>query len=100
MRRRLALGIALSLALSAAPAFADTVDELRDSPRVSEQSPARSEGYLVWTDDSAERFRAWVLPDGGSKTRLNAAGTQSFSSSIDGTAIAFDEYTRRDADIR
>ncbi|HLB61791.1 MAG TPA: hypothetical protein VJN50_03495 [Actinomycetota bacterium] len=66
-----------------------------------EQTPAASDGYLLWVANSNDRPRhydAFAKPDGQPRFRLNPAGTQSFSVGVDGTTAVYQRFTPRDFD--
>lgn len=63
--------------------------------RLNERQPAASESYLAWQQNSAghpKHYDLYVLPIGGEKFKVNAAGTEGVTGAIDGTTLVFQQY--------
>jgi hypothetical protein len=50
-------------------------------------------GYLAWSQSSSRQrpFNLFVRPSGGTRFRVNPAGTEGFLGSIDGTTLAYNQ---------
>ena len=92
MRRWIALGTTLIVLLTAAGASAASLQEVLDNPDRDEIQPSYADGYLVWTDLRRRGAHSFVKADGGTRVRLNDAGTDSAAAVIDGTTVAFQEF--------
>lgn len=94
MRRVIGIMTIVLLVISAMPAIAATPEVVLDEPGVNEGSSAASDGYLVWSASSDERpghSNSYVKADGGDAVRLNPVGTHSFSVTIDGTTVVYQQ---------
>ncbi|MGH2539237.1 MAG: hypothetical protein ACRDGK_01800 [Actinomycetota bacterium] len=102
MRRLIGLAATLVFVSTAAVAGAATPEKVLNEPGVDEVDPSASDGYLVWTADTEARpfrYNSYVMADGGTRVRINRAGTQSPAVSIDGDTIVYQEDTHTDEDI-
>ena len=92
-RRALALGLVWSL-IPGGIADAATLTPVLKT-RKFEEYPAAAPGYLAWSQSSSRQrpFNLFVRPTGGTRFRVNPAGTQGFMGSIDGTTLAYNQAT-------
>jgi hypothetical protein len=101
MRRLIGLAGLLVL-LTSSVAMAAAPEVVLNQRRVDETRSSVSDGYLVWSANTAakpQRYNSYVRPDGGSRSRINPVGTRSYSATIDGTTIVYEEADRRDSDL-
>jgi hypothetical protein len=101
VRRLIGLAATLVFVSIAAIAGAATPDQVLDEPGVFEGPSSASDGYLVWSANSAakpRRFNSYVMAGVGSPVRINPQGTQSHTASIDGTDIVYEEHASPGAD--
>lgn len=69
--------------------------------RKFEEYPAAAPGYLAWSQSSSRErpFNLLVRPAGGTRFRVNPAGTSGFLGSIDGTTLAYNQV-RQKGDVK
>jgi Tol biopolymer transport system component len=92
--RRLIGMTATLVFVSIAAVAGATSEKVLNQPGVDEVDASASEGYLVWTADSETQphcYNSYAMADGGASARINPAGTQSPSVSIDGDTIVYQE---------
>jgi hypothetical protein len=72
------------------------------TPR-DEIQPAASDAWLAWAQNSAAHphlFSAYARHNGGSRFRVNHAGTQGFAGGIDGNTLAYQQINRGQSNIK
>lgn len=70
---------------------------------VSEIQPSASDGYVVWSQNSAEHprhFNSYAVAPGERSIRLNEAGTSSLAAGIDGTSVLYQRAGPTGWDLR
>src|ERR687892_1014137 len=85
------------LAFSVSPprAVADVIDVPVLTTRAGERMVAATPGYLTWAQNTRARpghFDVFAKMTGGSRFKVNAAGTEGALGGIDGTTLAYQEY--------
>jgi hypothetical protein len=72
------------------------------TPR-DETRPAASDSWLAWAQNSTAHphlYSAYARPNGGSRFRVNHAGTQGYAGGIDGDTLAYQQINRGQSDIK
>jgi hypothetical protein len=68
----------------------------------NEFTPAYATGYLTYSSNSTgapKKYNEYVLPDGGSRFKVNPSGTFGFGGGIDGTTLAYQLVSRTGSDV-
>lgn len=100
-RRRVlaAVSVLVAMALSASVATAALSETPVLATRANELEPAASAGYFAWTFAARlhpRRFDVYARAFGGTKFKVNAAGTRGFAhnNSIEGTTLVYQQRPR------
>lgn len=96
--------IAVALVMAAAtPSIAAVPTAVIANEGVDEYDGTASSGYLVWTQNSADRpyhYNSYARPEGEPRIRLNELGTQSFSAAVYDSAVLYQEFREGDSDLK
>jgi hypothetical protein len=101
--KRAAAAATAAVALLASPAPARPGTRPVLSTRAGEFQPARGPEHLAWERNTARRpghFDVYVRARKGRKVRVNPRGTMAANGGIDGRRLVYQQWRRRDSDIR
>ena len=101
MRRLIGLTSLLTL-FTAGVALAAVPEVVLNDPNVVENRSSASDGYLVWSANTAAKprqYHSYVRADGGQPVRINPTGTKSLGAAIDQTTIVYEEVDHPDTDL-
>ena len=96
-------GALAAVVLSATAAFGGTPTIVLDEPKVDEFAPSASASYLGWSQNSLARPRhydSFAKPTDGARVRMNAEGTNGYTTALDGTTALFQQVRHGHSDLK
>ena len=97
------LGLVLLLSANVALAQQEGVDTPIRTSKAGEFQVSKSEGFLAWSQNTTRRpnlYDVFVKPDGGTRFRANARGTNGTMGSLDGSRLVFQQWARARSNIK
>lgn len=95
-------GVALLLAVQGI-ARGGAQQAVRDGKKVDEHTPAVTDGYFAWTQNSKDhqkRFNAYVKPESEERYRVNKRRTDAYAGGFSGTTLVYQEVENGRSDLK